>query len=156
MQKGIFIAFAAALLAAGLLAGREAAAETACNGAGIVTKQVECFLTAAEDAGDPGVCRQATELSVRFNCISVYAERREDPEACAEIAEEGAEGQAMRDACLGGVALATGNPKLCAEAELPALRDACYLTLVLDHGGDPELCAKISLPALQTACRDGG
>lgn len=143
----------AALAASGIAA--PAAADPACNDAGIVTKQIECFLAAAEAAGDPGVCRQAEEVSVRFNCISVYAERTEDPAACTEIAEQGTEGQAMRDACLGGVALVTGNPELCAAAELPALRDACYLTLVLDHGGDPALCAEISLPALQEACRDG-
>ena len=71
----------AAFLAQAWLLGGPALAEPACDDAGSATRQIECSLAAAEDAGDPGICRQATELAIRFNCISLYAERRGDPVA---------------------------------------------------------------------------
>jgi hypothetical protein len=91
---------------------------------------------------------------VRFICLSLYAERSRDPAPCRRIAPGDREAQALRDACVSGVAIARGDPELCEEASLAASRDACILLLVLDHGADPANCARLTEPALQSVCRD--
>jgi hypothetical protein len=48
------------------------------------------------------------------------------------------ETQALRDACISGVAAARREPALCEEARLPVVRDACYMILVVQFAADPE------------------
>lgn len=145
------IAFGLIALSSLAAAAQTSPAATDCNDAGIVTKQLSCFIDAAEDAGDPALCEAAGELAVRFNCLALYAERSADVAPCARIAG-GNETAALRGACVAGVALATRAPELCRGIGHATLRDTCLMTLVVQHEGDRALCAEIANAALRETC----
>lgn len=149
------IALAGLLLVLSLMgAGAMAARYDACAREKFLPAQIKCYLDAAETAGDPGVCEQAEDAAVRFNCLGVFAERTGDPAVCKRIAAEDAESQALRGACIAGVAVANSDVSLCDETTHPSLRDSCILMLVTEKGIDPALCQRIANPALQSACAD--
>ena len=58
----------------------------------------------------------------------------------------------MRDSCTAGVAAATRAPQLCEQAQLAVVRDACFLTQVVEFDAAPELCEKISKAAVKEIC----
>jgi hypothetical protein len=123
-----------------------------CNAQPMQPAQIRCFLEAAQAAGDPGLCASAGDAAVRFNCLSLYAERSLDPASCELIEIGDKETQALRDACVSGVAIAQRDPDLCEEARLPVMRDACYMNLVVQFAADPTLCGRIANKTLHDAC----
>ena len=116
--------------------------------------QISCFIDAAQAADNPGLCDAAEDAAVRFNCIALYAERSGNAAPCARIEVSDNETQALRDACISGVAAANRDPALCQAAILPVMRDACYMTLVVQFDADPALCAKIRNEKLLAACTE--
>lgn len=128
-------------------------AASRCNTEALQPAQIQCFIDAAEEAGDPGLCEAAEDEAVRFNCLSLYAERSNNAAPCARIEVTGTETQALRDACISGVAAANRDPALCKATILPVMRDACYMTLVVQFEADPALCGRIRNEKLLAACR---
>lgn len=124
-----------------------------CNAEAMQPAQIRCFIDAAEAAGDPGLCEAAEDEAVRFNCLSLYAERSGNAAPCARIEVTDTETQALRDACISGVAAANRDPALCKATILPVMRDACYMTLVVQFDADPALCGKVKNEKLLAACR---
>jgi hypothetical protein len=43
-------------------------------------------------------------------------------------------------------------PKLCDQVQLDVIRDACFLTLVVEYNGAPELCERITRAAVREGC----
>ena len=123
-----------------------------CNEKPLQAAQAQCFFELVKAAADPDVCDGAADPVVRFHCLSRYAEHSLDPAPCARIATEDPETLTLRDACIAGVAVARRDPEVCGGAELPALRNACYMLLVMDHGADPAYCARIEGDVLKEAC----
>lgn len=141
--------------ATGWLAQAPARAEdpaSRCNAQPTQPAQIRCFLEVAQAAGDPGLCTSAGDAAVRFNCLSLFAERSLDPAPCELIEILDKETQALRDACISGVAAARREPALCEEARLPVVRDACYMNLVVQFAADPALCGRIANKSLHDAC----
>lgn len=125
-----------------------------CNAEATQPAQISCFIDAAQAADNPGLCDAAEDAAVRFNCIALYAERSGNAAPCARIEVSDNETQALRDACISGVAAANRDPALCQAAILPVMRDACYMTLVVQFDADPALCAKIRNEKLLAACTE--
>jgi len=141
--------------ATGWLAQAPARAEdpaSRCNAQPTQPAQIRCFLEIAQATGDPGLCTSAEDAAVRFNCLSLFAERSLDPAPCELIEILDKETQALRDACISGVAAARREPALCEEARLPVVRDACYMNLVVQFAADPALCGRIANKSLHDAC----
>lgn len=136
-------------------AGTATPGTAACNAPPLLAEQIACFRDAALAAGDPALCAAADDPVVRFQCLSLYAERRLDPAPCARIdaGASAAERQALQQACVAGVAIAAGDPALCEEAGIAALRDSCLMMLVTERGADRALCARIENDLLREACR---
>ena len=67
-------------------------------------------------------------------------------------AQASPEGQAMRDACLSGVAIARREPAGCEMVESPVIRDSCYMMLVVQFGADRKVCGQIRNETLKQAC----
>lgn len=145
----------ASLLAFGLFAGPGAAQDGDCNAAGIITAQLQCFVDQAKLAEDVSRCDAAEEPSVHFNCIALYAEHTEDPVVCKRITASEDQQQALRDACVAGVAISARDPEQCAGAEGTELRNACYMMLVVQYGADESWCAEIIGESLRLACAEG-
>jgi len=151
------VPLAAAALGCLATTGANAAqSPAACNTGVVVTKQIECFLDAARDAGDAAVCEAAENATVRFQCLSTYAERISDPAPCTRIdtGTTAEETQALRESCVAGVAIARRDPALCKGFTTPALSDSCYMMLVVEAGADPALCDRIQHVVLRRACRE--
>jgi len=126
----------------------------ACDQNQLAIKQIGCFLDAAESVGDPALCESADDATVRFHCLSLYAERSGDSAVCARIRGEAERTQALRGACIAGVAVARKAPEVCAEAPLPPLRDACYLMLVTQKNLDRTICERIDNADVRRACAE--
>lgn len=139
-------------------AGAASSTAEACDAKAIVTAKIACFRDAAAAAGDPAVCQEATDGTVRFQCLSLYAERTEDAAPCARIdsGADPAETRLLRQSCVAGVAIKRGDPALCDDPAVGALRDSCLLTMVTERGADPALCGRIENGALRDACRAAG
>ena len=126
--------------------------DATCNDQGLQPAQIRCFLDAALTAEEPGICERATDGAVRFNCLSLYAERTLDPAPCERIVTGDQETQALRDACVSGVAIARRDPGLCRQAGLSVIRDSCYMMLVVQFGADPSICEQIEDSVLKSSC----
>jgi hypothetical protein len=148
----------AAVLCTGLLApGAAAAADAAkCNGEPIVTRQIRCFIDAAEAAGAPAICEAATDRAVRFNCLNLYAEHTLDTAPCDQIDAGSAtdEARTLRQSCVAGVAVKAADPRICQTVTHPALRDSCYTMIVTEAGGDPALCGRVVSEVLRRSCQE--
>jgi hypothetical protein len=123
-----------------------------CRESGPLPNQIRCFLDAAEAEGDVALCDGAYDFAVRFNCISKFAENSGDSVACERIPIRNNRLLLMRDACTAGVAAATRTPQLCEQVQLAVVRDACYLTQVLEFDAAPELCEFISRATVKEIC----
>lgn len=123
-----------------------------CSESGIVTKQLRCFLDAAEANGDVGLCEGAYDFAMRFNCVSLFAEHSGDPVSCERIPIRNNRLLAMRDACVSGVAVATKMPELCAQVQLDVMRDACFLIQVVEHSAASTYCDRITRTAVRKSC----
>ena len=140
-------------LVALLLADVAAAAPDAeCEGKALRAAKIGCYLEEAVSASQPELCERATEPQVKSMCLSLYAERTRDAGPCQRIAQASPEGQAMRDACLSGVAIARREPAGCEMVESPVIRDSCYMMLVVQFGADPKVCGQIRNETLKQAC----
>jgi hypothetical protein len=128
--------------------------EATCKAQILQPAQIRCFLEAAVAAKQPAICERAKDPAVRFNCLTLYAERSLDPAPCRRILAQDRETQALRDACVSGVAIARRDPDLCEQASLPLIRDSCLMLLVRQHGFDPAVCERIAETKLKAACRD--
>lgn len=151
VRMTLILPIAAFFLGLGFSSGTAAA--SACEEAGIVTRQLECYLETAQEAQDPSLCLPAQDPAVRFNCISLYAERSGDSAACGLV--EGAdekERTALRGACIAGTAVANERPELCGDIGDKRLADACYLMLVTEKRQDRSLCGKIENETVRQAC----
>ena len=114
--------------------------------------QIRCFLDAAETQGDIGLCEGAYDFAVRFNCISKFAENSGDLAACARIPIRNNRLLLMRDTCTAGVAAATRSPQLCGQVQLAVVRDACFLTQVVEFNAPREFCDRISKSPIRESC----
>ena len=128
------------------------AATAECRESGPLPTQIRCFLDAAQSAGDVGLCEGAYDFAVRFNCISLYAERSGDPVPCERIPIRNNRLLLMRDSCISGVATATRTPQLCEQVQIYVVRDACFMTQVVEFNAAPELCERITKAALKESC----
>lgn len=126
----------------------------ACGETGLPVGELACRIDTALAAGDPTVCLEAEAPSVVFNCVGRYAEETGDVEACDLLAGQVPDTAPMpQAACRAGVAVAAGDPALCAAIGSGPLRGTCYLLLVAEHG-DTRLCDRIETPELRRSCRD--
>jgi hypothetical protein len=132
--------------------GSSHAGSAGCRESGPLPNQIRCFLDAAEAEGDVGLCDGAYDFAVRFNCISKFAENSGDPVACERIPIRNNRLLLMRDGCIAGVAAATRAPQLCEQVQLAVIRDACYITQVVELDAAAELCELISRPAVREIC----
>lgn len=123
-----------------------------CRESGPLPNQIRCFLDAAESADDVGLCEGAYEFAVRFNCVSLYAEHSGDPAPCERIPIRNNRLLLMRDSCISGVAAATRTPQLCEQVQLDVVRDACFMTQVVEFNAAPELCERITKAAVKESC----
>jgi len=142
-------------LALTLVAGTAApavAAEDFCADNLFLPRKIECYRDEALRQGNPGVCL-GTEKAVEFSCLSLYVESTGDISACARISGSGGEGETLRNACIAGAAVATADPSLCDRVEVGALKDTCYVQLVLERGADEGLCERVRNSPLREACR---
>ena len=153
--------FLAALgLFAGIAAGATATAQSTpsqsptagCRESGPLPNQIRCFLDAAEAEGDIALCNGAYDFAVRFNCISKFAENSGDPVACERIPIRNNRLLLMRDSCTAGVAAATRSPQLCGQVQLAVVRDACFLTQVVEFNAAPEFCERITKAPVRESC----
>ena len=125
-----------------------------CNQRPLLPAKISCFLKAAEAARQPALCDEAEDQVVRFQCLSLYAEHSRDMSPCERITATDGSGEAMRDACKSGVAIAARQPDLCDRVAGSGLRDSCYMMLVVQFGSDLAFCDKIHNPELKSACTD--
>lgn len=123
-----------------------------CSEVNFLPNQIRCFLDAAETADDVGLCDGAYDFAVRFNCVALFAEHRGDAVPCARIPIRNNRLLLMRDSCVSGVAAATRMPKLCAQVQLDVVRDACFLTQVVELDASPDLCRHITRAAVREIC----
>ena len=123
-----------------------------CGEADFLPNKIRCFLDAAEAQDDVSLCEGAYDFAVRFNCIALFAEHSGDPVSCARIPLRNNRLLVMRDSCISGVAAATRMPKLCEQVQLDVVRDACFLTQVVDLGAAPDLCRHITRSAIREIC----
>jgi hypothetical protein len=128
------------------------AAEAPCADDLFLPRKIECYSDEALRQGDPHICL-GTEKAVEFNCLSLYAERTGDISACVHISGSGEETETLRNACIAGTAVATADPALCDRVEVEALKDTCYVQLVLERGADEGLCGRVRNSLLREACR---
>ena len=143
------------LLALSIAAARAQAdnvPQLGCDEKPFLPAKIRCFIDAAEAAKDAGVCEGAVDLVVRFHCVSLYAQRSLDPDYCKRIVFGEEQTNAMRAACVSGVAAARRDPALCEHIELTAMRDSCYLTLVVQFQAHPRFCHRITEPTVRNAC----
>ena len=123
-----------------------------CNEKPFFPAKIRCFIDAAQATKDAGVCEGAVDPVVRFHCFSLYAERSLDPDYCKRIVFGEEQTNAMRAACVSGVAAARRDPALCEQIELTAARDSCYLMLVVQFQADPSFCRRITESTVRNAC----
>ena len=158
MERLIFLAIVGLLATTVASVGAAAqsnhgpAATTRCSETDFLPNQIRCFLDAAEAEGNVGLCEGAYEFTVRFNCISLFAEHSGDPVSCERIPIRNNRLLLMRDSCVSGVAAATRMPKLCEQVQLDMVRDACFLTQVVELNATPELCEHITKTAVREIC----
>lgn len=131
---------------------RERAPTAECREADLLPNQIRCFLDAAETAGDVGLCEGAYDFAVRFNCITLFAEHSGNPDSCERIPIRNNRLLLMRDSCVSGVAAATRTPQLCEQVQLDVIRDACFLTQVVEYNAAPALCEGITKAAVREIC----
>ncbi len=124
----------------------------ACGDSDFLPNQIRCFLDAAESEGDVSLCEVAYDFAVRFNCIALFAEHSGDPVSCGRIPLRNNRMLVFRDSCISGVAAATRTPKLCEQVQLEMVRNACFLTQVVDLGAAPDLCRHITKSAVRELC----
>lgn len=134
--------------------GQRSAAQDApaCEDQELLAAQVRCYFDAAAQAGSAEPCMTADDATVRFHCISLFAERSGTPEACRRISSNDPDGAILLNACVAGVAVATGDPEICHQVRQAELADTCFAQLVLEHGGDVSLCQHVQNPDLRDAC----
>jgi hypothetical protein len=128
------------------------AATAGCSETDFLPNQIRCFLDAAEAEGDVGLCDGAYDFAVRFNCVSLFAEHSGDPVSCERIPIRNNRLLLMRDSCVAGVAAATRMPQLCEQVQLDVVRDACFLTQVVEFNAAPDLCQRITKTAVREGC----
>jgi hypothetical protein len=128
------------------------AAAGTCGESGPLPNQIRCFLEAAEAEGDVAICDGAYDFAVRFNCISRFAENSSDPGPCERIPIRNNRLLLMRDSCISGVAAATRLPELCEQVQLDFVRDACFMTQVVEFNATPDLCERITRRDLRDIC----
>lgn len=133
-------------------ATQDPAATTGCAETDFLPHQIRCYLDAAETAGDVGLCEGAYDFAVRFNCVSLFAEHSGDPVSCERIPIRNNRLLLFRDSCVSGVAAATRAPQLCEQVQLEVIRDACFLTQVVEYDGAPDLCRHITRSAVRELC----
>lgn len=130
------------------------AATASCSESGPPSAQVNCYLETAEAENDVGHCTNAYDFAVRFACVSQFAAHTGDAVACERIPIRNNRTLLFHDRCISGVATATRTAQLCEGIQLGVVRDACFLTQVVEHNGAPELCDRISKAVARRSCLD--
>lgn len=146
------LAVAAANTGAMAQATKGPATTAGCAESEFLPNQIRCFLDVAETAGDVGLCEGAYDFAVRFNCVSLFAEHSGDPISCERIPIRNNRLLLFRDSCISGVAAATRMPQLCDQVQLDVIRDACFLTQVVEYSATPDLCERITRAAVREIC----
>jgi hypothetical protein len=126
-----------------------------CRDSEPLPNQIRCFLDAAEAQNNIGLCDGAYDFAVRFNCISKFAENSGDPVACERIPIRNNRLLLFRDSCTAGVAAATRAPELCEQVQLAVVRDACFLTQVVEFDAASEFCNRITKSPIREICLEG-
>ena len=125
-----------------------------CNEHALQLTQIRCLIDAATAAKRSDLCERANHAVVRNYCLSLYAEHTLDTRPCWRIEAGAHETQALRDACLSGVAIARRDPGSCEPIRVPVFRDSCIMMLVVQFGADRSHCEQIENPVLKRSCNE--
>ena len=136
---------------AGSVPERASTAASECDSAENVFERIDCFVSAASDAGDPSICGLAQEGAVAYHCFAIIAERLERRDLCDEIPGASPDHLQLRDGCISDVAAGVADGEMCREIETDGIRDGCFAKIG-KATGDMSLCDEIADPGTKSMC----